>query len=444
MWKSALEMLRHLAEVAKAMRLTSPLSFLTTLVVGVTLIGSPSATPLQAADAPAKPAAKSAPAPAKPADPKAKSAAAPPASLVKKPEPKDYSLTRAQQDRLQKYLPKAYPKLSRRDPFHVVAIGDEIMAMAAHNDDVGNMLKAWPAQFLNELSSQFLYTGGVRLIKPLPGKPAKELGPLGPAITLRCLPREGGLVTQAMQTLTTYGFESPPDLVIVSYGLNDAASAEDLGTYVHALQQIIETARAKGADVVLVAPILTAGNAGAASLGGTRPFAAVMREAAEAAGVLFADPANLKSLFKFDLKTLDAAALADDAVKQYRRFFTWNTEDFLHPVAELHRLVGRHIFDVAVGSEAASTVPWKLSGGTATFDKPGHFSLSAEIENTGKEPLTLFAAGLELARWKAAGSLPKMEIKPGEKQAITLSYDLTEAAGTPAFASHEPSLRVPV
>ncbi len=442
-------MLRYLAEVGAAMWSKFPSSIIAAVALGAA-VAVPSTSSLRAAGAPkgsAKGTAKSTkPAPAAAADPAAKPAE-PPVSQVKKPESKSYDLTRAQQERLQKYLPKAYLKLAHRDAFHVVVIGDEIVGMAGRNADSGNMLKAWPVQFLNEISSQFLYTGGVRLIKPGAGKPTKEqTQQMGPEITVRCLPRDEGLMTQAMQTLTTYGFENPPDLVIVSFGVHDSASSQDLGTYARALQQVIETVRAKGADLILVGPTLTAGESGTTALGSTRAFSSTMKEAAEAASVIFADAGDLNTLIKLDPKVLEPAHLVDDVLKQYRRFFvSTGGEDNTHPTAELHSLVGREMFNVAV--DGAKPAPWKLAAGAATFDKAGHFTLTTEIGNPGKEPLTLIAAALETPRWKSADAPLKIELKPGAKQAVTLKYELISSEGStsiPAFPSHEPFLRLPL
>ena len=435
-------MLRDLAEVGTAMWPKLPSSILATVALWAAVIGASMPGVLHAADAPkaAPEPAKGAPAPGKPAV----KTPPPPVSLVKKPESKDYDLTRVQQERLQKYLPKAFPKLSNRDPFHVVVIGDEIVGMAAHNDDADNMLKAWPVQFLNEISSQFLYTGGVRLIKPAPGKPAKEMASeMGPEITVRSLPRNGGLMTQAMQSLTTYGFETVPDLVIASFGIHDATSTQDLAAYARALQEVIETVRAKGCDLLLVGPTLTAGDAGATGLGSTRAFSSVMRETAEASSVLFADPGDLQALVKLDSKTLDPAHLIEDTLKLYRRFFAWTgSEDYLHPVAELHRLIGRQMFDVVI--DGAKVSPWKVSPGAAAFDKAGHFTLTTEIENPGKTPLTIVAAPLETPRWKSTGTLAKIELPPGAKKAVSLEYELIAEGSSPPVPAHEPFLRLPL
>ncbi|MDB6073754.1 MAG: hypothetical protein JWO89_1394, partial [Verrucomicrobiaceae bacterium] len=437
-------MLRYLAEVRAAMwpKFASSVLAIAALVAAV---GASLPSALRAADTPKS---KGKPKTAKPATEKKPETpaapATPPVSLVKRPESKDYDLSREQQERLQKYLPKALPKLSHRDPFHVVVIGDENIGMASHDENSGNALKAWPVQFLNEISSQFLYTGGIRLIKPGAGKPAKEqTQQMGPEITVRSLPRDGGLMTYAMQSLTTYGFENPPDLVIISFGVRDSASTQDLGTYARALQQVIETVRAKGADLILVGPTLTSGETG---LGSTRAFTSTMREAAENASVLFADAGDLNTLIKLDPKALEPAHLQEDVLKQYRRFFTWSGgEDSLHPGAELHRLVGRQLFDTMING--AKAAPWTLSAGAATFDKAGHFTLTTEITNAGKEPVVIAAAALETTRWKCSDSLPKVELEPGAKQAITLKYDLVsnDATGSiPAFPSHEPFLRLPL
>ena len=301
-------------------------------------------------------------------------------------------------------------------------------------------------RFVDELASQFLYTGSVRLIHPTPGKLAKTNVQLGPEITIRCLPRNGALMAQAMQQLTTYGFESMPDLVIVSFGIHDAESPQDLGIYAKALQQVIDTVRAKGSELVLVGPTLTVGDPTSASLGSTRAFTGMMREAADNSNVLFADSGDLGGLVRLESGTLEPAALLENTVKQYRRFFAWRgVEDYVHPQPELHRIIGRQVFDVALDGTKPS--PWKLTSGSATFDKAGHFTLTTEIENTTQQPLKLCAAALDSRSWKTTTALPKFEIQPGAKQAVKLSY---VASGLPAdaqvspFASHEAFLRLPI
>ena len=411
------------------MRSKLPSSILALAALGAALAGLSCPTPARAQTA-------SKPAPA----------AAKPPSLVKKPEISNFDLKSKQRERLQKYLPKALVKLSHRDPFHVVVIGDEIVGMAAHNDDDGDMLKAWPVRFVDELGSQFLYTGGVRVIHPTPGKLAKTNAQMGQEITVRCLPRTGGTMPQAMQQLTTYGFDSMPDLVIVSFGIHDAESPADLGMFAKALQQVIDTVQAKGSELVLVGPTLTAGDSASTSLGSTRAFAGMMAEAAEAANVMFADAGDRNGLVKLDITTLQPANLVESTVTQYRRFFAWRGEDdFIHPVAELHRILGGHVFNEAVDGAKAS--PWKLAPGSATFDKTGHLNVTVEVANTTKEPLKLCAAALQTRSWKSLTALPKFELNPGAKQVIKLSY---ERSNTPAdaqvspLASHEAFLRLPL
>ncbi len=422
------------------MRSLSPSSFLAIAALGAATAGLFTPVPALSENA-AKPASAPA-APGKPAP------APKPPSLIKKPEVSDYDLKPRQLERLQKFLPKAFSKLSHRDPFHIVAVGDEMTGMPGHGEENGDLLKAWPVRFADELASQFLYTGGVRVIHPNPGKLSKANVQQGQEITVRCLPQAGALMSQAIQELSTRGFESPPDLVIVSCGVYDARSPEDLGIFAKALHHVVETVREKGCELLLVGPTINITEPAATSLGAASAFAGMMSDEADNTGVIFADAGDLSRLVKLDAATQEPATLVENTLKQCRRFFAWRgATDTIHPVPELYRLVGRQVFDVLVDGPAPS--PWKLNGATATFDKADHFILSGEIENTGKTPLKLCAAALETPSWKTATVLPKLEIQPGAKQPFKLGYvrnvsDTPANAEPPPFPSHEAFLRLPL
>src|SRR5688500_7430007 len=133
-----------------------------------------------------------------------------------------FELNTEQAARVERYLPRTYPKLLKREPVHAVCIGDSIMTRWGYDQDNGNTLKAWNGVFLQELADQFIYNGGVRLVRPPKGQPEKLYNFFGPEITMQNLSRGGRLIFHAMQPLTTTAFENKPDLVIVSYGINDA------------------------------------------------------------------------------------------------------------------------------------------------------------------------------------------------------------------------------
>jgi len=121
----------------------------------------------------------------------------------------------------------------------------------------------------------------VRLIQPNRGKPDRVVGRAGPDITLRVLATRGAGVQKALPLLATFGFESSPDLVIVSFRLQDSLSAADPMLFAKSLREIIDTVKAKGSDILLVGPALTIADPEEASLAATRPYAGMMREEAQ-------------------------------------------------------------------------------------------------------------------------------------------------------------------
>src|SRR5687768_7831357 len=73
------------------------------------------------------------------------------------------TLTKEQEERLKKYLPRTFPKLQRRDPVFVAVCGDEISGSyepggaappSAH-------VMSWYGRFLDRLGGAFFYHGGV-------------------------------------------------------------------------------------------------------------------------------------------------------------------------------------------------------------------------------------------------------------------------------------------
>ena len=374
---------------------------------------------------------------------KAKAKAGP---LPKRPPPKSFDLSPAQKERFRQLLPKTYAKLSQRAPVHVVAIGDDVIEMQGPGADAGDLLKAYPAQFLAELTEQFFYTGGVRLIRPAKGMAAKSGPALGPEITLRSLGRNGATMLHAMQTLTTYAHEAPPDLVLVSFGMNDAQLGLELGAYARATQEVIEALRAQGAELILLGPTLPASDPMAASMGGVRAYADMARELAAEAKVPFVDLGDLAALLKLLPTAVAPAKVLDDVSERYRHFFAGDQgKDFVHPLAELQTLLGR-----AIASElfnGPKPTAWAISAGTATLSSAEQFTLSYSVKNSSDKPITLSVQSLPTPRWVAKDGAQVVELQPGKSQAISASYTLVAgaaAARLPVYSSHEPMLRLPV
>lgn len=229
-----------------------------------------------------------------------------------------FDLTPGQAERIQKYLPRTYPKLLKREPVHAVCIGDSVMLKYGYDQDNGNVLKAWNGVFLQELADQFIYNGGVRMVKPGKGQPEKLFNFDGPEITIQNFSRGGRQIFHALQPLTTTAFENKPDLVIVSYGINDSVNNLPLSVYRRSIQEIVDLVKAKGADLILCGPSMILSDPPEQGMALTRPYADTMREVAESNGVFFADLGDLTWLVqvedrKHPLDELIKKRAADDA-----------------------------------------------------------------------------------------------------------------------------------
>ncbi len=408
----------------------------------------------------AQPAKPSAVRSGEPAKPDAKAAAKTPAPRARKvaaeigedprstvmPQRDSFDLTADQEERFKKYLPKAFAKLTKREHFHIVSIGDSVLELAVKKGAEEDAEKSYAAVLANEFATQFYYTGGVRLIRTGTPKPAKSsakpaVAQLGPEISLRTLGREGSLMINATQMLTTYGFENPPDLVTVSFGINDAAAALNPATYARALQEVIETVRARGAELILLGPTLTIDDPAEESLGLTRAYADTMREIAADSGVLFVDLGDLAALVSVGESVMEPATVFDQIVKQYRRFFgEAGTTDFTHPSAEMHGILGNRIFTALTRGTEAS--PWSATIGTATFESADKFTLRYNLRNDSQKDAVLSVLPLVVREWKPMDASPQVTLKPGESKEVLASYARRPAI-TGGLPSHEPTLRLP-
>ena len=229
-----------------------------------------------------------------------------------------YDLSPEQTARLEKFIPRTYAKLAKRAPVHVACIGDSVMLKWGYDQDNGNALKAWNGIFLQELADQFLYNGGVRIVRPPKGQPEKLFNFDGPEITMQNYSRGGRQIFHAMQPLTTVAFENNPDLVIVSYGINDALNNLPLSVYRRSVQEVVDLVKAKKTDLILCGPSIILNEPPELGMALTRPYADTMREVAESNGVFFADLGDLAWLVQLDnhkhpLDDLIKKRAADDA-----------------------------------------------------------------------------------------------------------------------------------
>ena len=125
-------------------------------------------------------------------------------------------LTEAQRARVAAKLPRLLSKLEQHAAVHVIVLGDSVSNyyLPGGAEDSEVFIKACQNEFLRRLADRFYYTGGVRNIKPRRGNPENLFPSVGPEITVHNLARNGAVVLQALQWLTTDGFDNPPDLAI--------------------------------------------------------------------------------------------------------------------------------------------------------------------------------------------------------------------------------------
>lgn len=354
-----------------------------------------------------------------------------------------FDLKPDQEERFRKLLPKSFAKLANRERFHIVAIGDSNVELGLRNPKDEELTRSSAVTFAKELGMQFYYTGGVRIVKPVIGKVKKDAAPkipqLGPEITVRLLARNDKMMIHAMQSLTTHGIENSPDLVILGFGLNDALTGLNQGEFAKALQEVIQTVRSHGAEIVLLGPALTVADPAEESLGLTRPYADTMREIAADSGVLFVDSGDLASYVAIAESVEEPEQIFDQVVKQYRRLF--DHADYIHTLPEIHRMIGKRMFDELIKGVEHS--PWTLTGGIATFQSGDKFTLGYQIKNTTDKDSSFAVLPLVTRDWKPVDAAPGIALKAGETKAVEVVFARRSGA-TSGLPSHEPLLRLPV
>lgn len=399
-----------------------------------------------------------------------------------------FEITPDQDARLQKAIPRTYAKLQKRSPVHAVCIGDSVMSMYGYDADALNVLKAWSSVLLQELADQFIYTGGVRLVKPAKGQPEKLHVISGPEITLQNFSRGGKLAFHALQPLNTVAFENKPDLVVVSYGINDANFGEDLASYRRSVQEIVDVVRAQGADLILCGPSLTLSEQPESGLAVTPPYGDVMREVAEANGVFYADLGDLAWLVKLDernrqtriskkvgapsatapeVKPVESSIqspVAGDAdldpdkkavkifqqvVQSLKLHFDHGTNiDWVHPNGAAQRSLGRRVYaELLNGPKAA---PWKISNAKVELENAQQCVLNYRIENTTTEDQIVTLLPLITADWIPQDAPTRIDLKAGKKGEVKITYQAAHQAGATGstsphlFSTRDAFLRLPV
>lgn len=396
--------------------------------------------------------------------------AAPLAAMTGRAAEEDSALPQEQLARLKKFLPRTLPKLQRRDPVFVAICGDEISAFYQPGRGIvtEQMTMAWYGRFLDRLGASFYYHGGVVDTSPpspdrdanlekqwetyrkeraqwekakkkgeppvapgLPdddaqgalrstavndivrnGQPVEATIPSPSAFYADNYAAEGAVGVQVMDPLLSTVFHAEEtgaaDLVIIAYGARDALSGTSLRTFRAALDAAIAECRKKGADVILAGPPPALDEADERSaVGRSRPWAAVMREAAEAAGVYFADLGAAAFFQPSDLINRTVEGTFKAAIDPVRRMFDHGSalHDGFHPNAASHLIMGETAADwLRYGTPVR---PFEVSGELVMSGGPGGEDvLTVRVASTGKEPITIGLCPLRFAGWSVKPGTP--------------------------------------
>lgn len=359
------------------------------------------------------------------ADQRARAAALEKRLPVPKVEAKaSFDLSPARQERFQKYLPKAWNKLSQREPLHILTLGDA-ETLQVHE---GGLLESFPALFAQELATQFFYTGGVV-------KTGESSGEKGPAISLRTLSRSEGSALDAAAILSSTARQAPVDVLLLCYG-QDWEGLTPV-TYARAINSALAVAREIGAEVILCSPWLPMSESSEKVLGLGRPLADVLSEIATDESLLHVDLGDLARLFQVPTaEKQDEGQVFERIERTYRAFFYQQPEWGVTARATLHRQLGSMIFKDLL--DPAPTPSWQIESAIATQTEPGKLRVRCSLQNKGKSRLDLITLPLLANGLKPVEAQSKLSLEAGATQTIEMSYQGRE------LSLLEPLLRLPL
>lgn len=381
-------------------------------------------------------------------------------------------LTKEQESRLKKFLPRTFGKLQRRDPVFVAVCGDEISASSEPATAAlrAGSVTSWPGRFLDRIGGPFFYHGGVTDLNPpqdtagaglaeqwteykrlralweakrngapppLPGVPPEDAdgpqrllsvndllrlslpqdrqAPARSAFFLANYSMDGAVAVQVFDPLLSQVFhteeKNATDLVVIAYGARDALEGDSLTAFRTVLEQAVAVCRQHGADVILAGPPPALDEVDERSaLGRARPWAAVMREVADAAGVFFADLGAAAFHQPSDLLNRTVESTFGAALEPVKRMFDHGKamQDGLHPNAAGHLKMGETAAAWLTDGEPAR--PFEISGelDTATGAE-NEAVLIIRAARVTKEELTISLSPLRFTGWK---------VKPGTRDRV--------------------------
>lgn len=318
------------------------------------------------------------------------------------------ALTAARQERLQKLLPASWRKLSQREPFHLLVLGDAQPVWSEGKERE----PACAELFAQQLASLFFYTGGVRQA----GQPAVG----GPAIVLRDL--SGGGSLEAAAILASSARQAPVDLVLLCTGQTEAETGLSPVRLTQAVDAAVAATRELGAEVLLTAAWPGVSAASEQALGRGRPHADALAEFAADQNLPFADLGRLTRLLQLPEPeaSLDEAQLFAELEQLYRGFFHDTGKGFL-PRPALHRRLASLLLDELL--DGAPEQPWQLEAGSATLNADAtRLELDCTVHNPGREGLQLTALPLPAGNWRPVAAPSRQNLAPGSRTRLRFSY----------------------
>jgi hypothetical protein len=318
------------------------------------------------------------------------------------------ALTAARQERLQKLLPDSWRKLSQREPFHLLVLGDTQPVWSESQERE----PAYAELFAQQLASLFFYTGGVRQA----GQPAVG----GPAIVLRDL--SGGGSLEAAAILASSARQAPVDLVLLCTGQTEAETGLSPVRLIRAVDAAVAAARELGAEVLLTAAWPGVSAASEQALGRGRPHADALAEFAADQNLPFADLGRLTRLLQLQEPEapLDEAQLFAELEQLYRGFFHDTGSGFVARPA-LHRRLATLLLDELLDGPPAR--PWQVESGSATLDTEAtRLELACTVHNPGRETLQLTALPLPAGNWRPVAAQSRQTLAPGSRAELRFSY----------------------
>ena len=334
-----------------------------------------------------------------------------------------YPLTQAQRDRLTKYVPKALEKLERRQPVHVVVIGEGVSRMMTRDERSQDVLSSMYGHFLEGFEAEFYYTGGVRLINPIGKNPAKTRTHKGEEITFEQFTEPDGSVLSALRQLSGRALLNHPDIVMIQAGVNDCLNGLLLTTFTDTLTAAVAKAEESGSEVIVVDPTLIHEIGVIGSWGQTRSYAAAARRVAEQAGAMFLDPAMELAHTRpipDDGDAGERAGQISEAIALELFDYGPGVKETVLINAESHRRAGRGMFQQFLNGVPASE--WRVSG-SGLLVRPRELEVSLSVTNSSDRVKRGVVIPLDIGTaWRS--SVPALDVacQPGEKKKFKILY----------------------